>query len=779
MDNYDILQKEDKELNIFIKEELDKKFNYKILCKNEKKIINDEFREDQCYYMCPDNVKELECKNTTINELVIKSKQIRKINVLKKTKTLFRTISKVVLANIKIENIDTKVIIKNIDDENELLYEMFISNVLKQDNNIKQHICGYYGKKLDGDKFIMEHIDGKSFYDMRNLNMKEFSDIISQLFFILDYSYRKYGFLHGDLHCDNFMIIHDPEHEFDIHLFLSNGKKISYKSHYKVVLIDFGLSFLKYNFLHNKHVKKILMTPLDTYTLGFDKYIPLVDITKLIVSIKDGLSLDKHRKLYDVNSYIIKFIKHLFTLIGKPNKKINDKFFDNCMNEYLYIYDLINSNLNLSFEELYVILVSGTKMDIHNISSYLKKDEEIQDLRQTIKHDGRTSSVEDDFEIINSIIQNIANENISLVKKIENVKSFIKDLTEIKQDNKKILVNEIHLNYIYSTLYEYICKYEINKHIYENESEMISIVNKVFNSFYDIKHSVLNIKLSLDENNKYNIIDKMIEFKTNKILDIYSKNTNLNNVLKNYNELRDIVNSDIERINNSTLHKVLKVFFIDNYKKLPFKLLQINYLYEPKFYNPLEKIRYISHTLNNLVKKNKKYRIKDIYTENKNFTKSLQEYHLHLFFQNVYKNFEKESENIYTEMKEDFNDWISFNRVVLYDFFIRYLSIIDIPQSFLNTYLEMLEFEDEIWEKFYKSNKFEQNANTLVFSKNMLSILTNENIDELKKKLKRNYISSINKELDTDGHHSGEIPYKIDEKLKKDIFSAFEKMYKI
>ena len=768
MDNYNILQKEDEELNIFIKNEIDKKFNYKILCKNNQ---NDTFREDQCYYMCPDNVKEIECKTTTINELIIKSKQIRKLNILKKTKTLFRIVSKVILANIKIDDTNTKVIIKNIEDENELLYEMFISNVLKQDHNINQHICGYYGKKEDNDKLIMEYIDGKSFYDMSELNMKEFSDIISQLFFILDYSHRKYGFLHGDLHCDNFMILHDPENEFDINLFLSNGKKINYKSHYKVVLIDFGLSFLKYKFSHHGHIKKIFMTPLDTYTLGFDKYIPLVDVTKLIVSIKDGLSFDKHKKLNDVNGYIVKFIKHLFSLIGKPNKKINDKFFDNCMNEYLYIYELINSNLNLSFEELYVVLVSGTRMDIHGISKYLKKDEEVQDLKQSIKHD------EDDFEIINSIIQNIANENISLSKKTENVKSFIKDLTEIKHDNKKILVNEIHLNYIYSTLYEYICKYEINKHIYENESQMISIINKVFNSFYDIKHSVLNIKLSLDENDKYNVIDKIIEFKLNKILDLYSKNTNLDNILKKYNELSNIVNSEIENINKSNLHKVLKVFFIDNYKKLPFKLLQRNYSDEPKFYNSLEKIRYISHTLNSIIKKNKKYNIKDIYTENKNFTKSLQEYHLHLFFQNVYKNFEKVSENIYTEMKYDFNDWISFNRVVLYDFFIRYLSMIELPQSFLDTYLDMLQFEDEIWEKFYKSDKFEQNANTLVFSKNMLSVLTNENIDELKKTLKRNYISNINKELNTDGHHSGEIPYKIQETLKKDIFSAFKKMY--
>jgi len=774
MNNYEILEKDDIKLNNYIKNELDKKFNYKILCKNQ----NDTFKQDQCYYMCPDNVKEIECKETSINELIIKSKQIRKINVLKKTKTLFRTIFKVVLANIKINDINTKVIIKNIEDESELLYEMFISNVLKQDQNINQHICGYYGKKLDNDKLIMEYIDGKSFYDMSNLNMKEFSDIISQLFFILDYSHRKYGFLHGDLHCDNFMILHDPENEFNINLILSNGKKISYKSHYKVVLIDFGLSFLEYKFSEHKHIEKIFMTPLDTYTLGFDKYIPLVDITKLIVSIKDGLSYDKHKKLYDVNGYIVKFIKHLFTLIGKPNKKINDKFFDNCMNEYLYIYELINSNLNLSFEELYVILVSGTRMDIHDISSYLKK-EEIQDLKQILKNDRRTSPIEDDFEIINSIIQNIANENITLSKKIENVESFIKDLTEIKHDNKKIIINEIHLNYIYSTLYEYICKYEINKHVYENESQLISIVNKVFNSFNDIKHTIFNVKLSLNEDDKYDIIDKIIEFKTNKILDSYLKNTNLNNVLSRYTELVKFINTEIEKINSSDIHKVLKLFFIDNYKKLPFKLLQRNYLDEPKFYNPLEKIRYISHTLNNIVKKNKKYEVKNMYIENKNFTKSLQEYHLHLFFHNLYKNCEKESENIYIEMKDGFNDWISFNRVVLYDFFIRYLSMIELPQSFLNTYIEMLEFEDEIWEKFYKSNKFEQNANTLVFSKNMLNVLTNENIEELKKTLKRNYISSINKELDTDRHNSGVIPYKIDEKLKKDMFSAFKKMYEI
>jgi hypothetical protein len=767
MDSYKILEKDDNELSQFIIEELDKKFNYKILCKGEKNK-NDIFKQEQCYYMCPDNVKEIECKQTNINELVIKSRQIKQINILKKTKTLFRTIPKVVLAKIKIDDIDTNVIIKNIDNENELLYEMFISNILKQDIDIKQHICGYYGKKLNNDKLIMEYIDGKSFYDMRKLNMKDFSDIVSQLFFLLDYSYRKYSFLHGDLHSDNFMIVHDPENEFNITLFLSNGKKINYKSHYKVVLIDFGLSFIKYNFRKDRHVNKILLTPFDTYTLGFDKYIPLVDITKLIVSIKYNLSFDTHKKLNEVNIYIVNFIKHLFTLIGKPNKKINEKFFDKCMNEYLYIYELINSNLNLSFEELYVMFVSGTKMDIHNISSHLKKDEDIQDLKQTLKHD------EEDFEIINSIIQNVSNENISLSKKVEKIKFFMKDLTELKHEIKygktvKININEIHLKYIFSTLYEYICKYEINKHVYENEIQMVSIVNKVFNSFNDISNYV---NLSLNENDKYNVIDKIIEFKTNNVLDSYLKNTNINNVLTRYNELNNIVNTEIENIEKSDIHKIIKIYFIENYKKLPFKLLQRNYLDEYKYYNPLEKIRYISHSLNNIIKKFSKYVIKDIFIENKNFTKSLQEYHLYLFFQNIYINSEKESEYIYTEMKYGFNDWISFNRVVLYDFFIRYLSMIDLPQSFLNTYLEMLDFEDEIWEKFYKSSKFEENANTLTFSKNMLNILTNENIGELKKMLKRNYISNINKELNIN-----ELPYEINKTLKTDIFNAFDKMY--
>lgn len=286
--------------------------------------------------------------------------------------------------------------------------------------------------------------------------------------------------------------------------------------------------------------------------------------------------------------------------------------------------------------------------------------------------------------------------------------------------------------------------------------------------FYDISNIV---KLSLNENDKYNVIDKIIEFKTNNILDSYLKNTNINNVLTKYDELRDVINIEIEKIDNSNIHKVLKTFFIENYKKLPFKLLQKNYLDSSKFYNPLEKIRYISHNLNNIIKKNK-HNMRNTYTENKNFTKSSQEYHLHLFFQNIYKNYEKESEYIYTEIKDGFNDWISFNRVVLYDFFIRYLSMIDLPQSFLNTYLEMLDFQDEIWEKFYKSNKFEENANTLTFSKNMLNVLTNENIDELKKILKRNYISNINKELNTD-----ELPYEINKTLKTAIFNAFNKMY--
>jgi hypothetical protein len=50
--------------------------------------------------------------------------------------------------------------------------------------------------------------------------------------------------------------------------------------------------------------------------------------------------------------------------------------------------------------------------------------------------------------------------------------------------------------------------------------------------------------------------------------------------------------------------------------------------------------------------------------------------------------------------------------------------------------------------------------------------LTNENISELKKMLKKNYISNINKELNTD-----DLPYEINKTLKTEIFNAFDKMY--
>lgn len=726
-EDYKILVRDDDELYELIEHEINKKFTFKKICKeiDNEEILNTDgnFKQNQCFYMCNKNISSIKkCKNNSIENIELKSRQVKKIKILKKTFVSDEELSVVTIASTKINDIENKIIIKDFYDEYEMMYELFISNLLKSDPIIEKHICGYFGRKSNTSKLLLEYIEGKTLMEMTNLSMKDFSDIISQIFLTLDYAYRKYGFLHGDLHTDNFLILHNPTDKFDIEIPLSNGKNIKYKSDYKVVFLDFGLSHLKHKFNSNGNVQKVLMIPLEQDILGYNYSIPLVDITKLLVFIMIEIVYEnKHNKLTEVGVYISNFIQYLYSIIGISNKKINSSFFNKSRSDYGYIYDLINSNLDLSFEDLYIKFVNGTKMDIHKIIDYFDKDNKEDKINSLLKENIEETNV------ISKIIQQITNENINLTHKIEKIKDFIKDVNKMilstkTSGNSKSILNKEQMKYISLNLYHYTCKYELNKILFIDDNDMISLVNKVYSKFVEN-----NIIKSLKTIEKYKVIDNIIEFKINKYIDQFVKDIDINNIFNKYENLKNISNEQISNIKTEKMNKVLKSIFIKNYNKLPLKLFQQNFIDNEiniKKLNSVEQMKFLSEIVYQIKKQLHKLDIRHIKMSKDTSVKS-QFHHLHLFFYNLYKYCEKTSLNLIEQAKYDFIDWISYNRIILYDYYIRHLSLYNLPDSFIKVYLEIIELEDEIWEKFYKKDDFQEMANTLLFSENMLNLIVN------------------------------------------------------
>lgn len=758
-DEYVTMVRDENKLYDLIENEINKKFTFKRLCKdieneieNETDINNMDFQHNQCFYMCNENIRSIKsCKKNSIDNILIKSRQIKKLKILKKTFVSQEEMSVVTIASTKINGIENKVIVKDFYDEYEMLYELFIANILKNDQVIEKHICGYYGKKSDTYKLILEYIQGKTITEMKNITMKDFSDIISQLFLILNYAYNKYGFLHGDLHTENFLIIHnkDSDEMFDIELPLSNGKFIKYKSHYKLVFLDFGLSHMKYKFHKDNKIKKVRMIPLEEEILGFDYSIPLVDVTKLLVFIMNEIIYEnKHTKLSEVGVYITNLIKYLYSIIGKPNKNINSSFFEKARKNYGYIYDLINTNLELSFEELYIKLVCGTKMDIHKIQDYFNK----QDFE---KLEGKSLKDElDDTEVVMKIIYNITNENIKLNEKVDKIVDFINELKKIEKKSSKNETYSIkkkfsdeQLKYIYLNLFQYTCKYELNKNVFSDENDMIFTINKIYNKFLDNNIIYDNIKL----NDKYKVVDDLIEFKLNKFLDCFLENTDIHNILNKYNKLNEISLEQIEIIKSQSINKILKSFLIKNYNKLPYKIFQKNFIdneINVRKFNSIEQIKFLSDIVFQLKKQMAKLDISTIKIKihdnlkPENISQPSQIHYLQLFFYNLYKYCEKNSLDILEKSKDEYIDWISYNRIILYDYYIRHLSLTNISNKFTKIYLQFLDLEDEVWEKFYKKDNFNDMANSITFSENMLQLLVNKDLSKLINKLDSNNLDN-------------------------------------
>jgi len=813
------LLRNDDELYELIENEINKKFTFKKICKNvENEILeivrptelneNDielDFQQNQCFYMCNDNISSIKtCKNNSIENIMINSRQIKKLKILKKTFVNDKQQSVVTVASSKINGIENKVIIKDFYDEYEMLYELFIANILKSDPVISQHVCGYYGKKTNTSKLILEYIDGKTLNEMTNITVKDFSDIMSQIFLILNYAYNKYGFLHGDLHTDNFLIVQNKSELFNIELPLSNGKYIKYQSKYKLVFLDFGLSHLKYKFHYKKgettNTKNVLMLPLEEEILGFEYSIPLVDISKLLVFIMEEIIYEnKHKKLSNISVYITNFIQYLYNIIGKPDKKINSTFFHNSRLEYGYIYELINENLKMSFEDLYINFVKGTRMDIHKIQDYFvdgRSSRNIVDKKDTDDtNECDILSNGDNIETIMKIIHNITHENIKINEKIDKITEFIKELKQINKVSATFVGTNVELDYIRLNLFHYTCNYELNKNVFANENDMIYTVNRTFKKFENNKI----VPKNMTDNEKYKVIDKIIEFKLSKFLDCFLENINIHNIFDKYNKLNNIVNQQISEIeqsikkNNgihinkvsghSSLNKTLKTLLIKNYNKMPYKIFQKNFIdneINVKKFNTIEQIKFISNIVYQLKKQMKKTDIAFIKlqlenSKNKiNISQKSQIHHVQLFFYNLYKYCEKSSINIVDESKDKFIDWISYNRIILYDYYIRHISLTDISDNFIKVYFQFLELEDEIWEKFYKKDNFHDMANSITFSENMLNLIVNKKLPKLIKKLANTFESEPNI---TDNIYQNIGDFTLNENEINNIIKPFKKMY--
>jgi hypothetical protein len=199
---------------------------------------------------------------------------------------------------------------------------------------------------------------------------------------------------------------------------------------------------------------------------------------------------------------------------------------------------------------------------------------------------------------------------------------------------------------------------------------------------------------------------------------------------------------------------------IKNYNKLPYKIFQKNFIdneINVKKFNTIEQIKYLANivfqlkkqmdkldlpSIKSKIKKNNETKFRHIKLENISGRSQL--HHLQLFFYKIYKYCDKYSSDIIENSKEDYIDWISYNRIILYDYYIRHISLTNVPNKFSKIYLQILDLEDEIWEKFYKKNDFNDMANTLTFSENMLHLLTNKDLSKLINKLDSNDLNTIN-----------------------------------
>jgi spore maturation protein CgeB len=89
-------------------------------------------------------------------------------------------------------------------------------------------------------------------------------------------------------------------------------------------------------------------------------------------------------------------------------------------------------------------------------------------------------------------------------------------------------------------------------------------------------------------------------------------------------------------------------------------------------------------------------------------------------------------------------------------------------------YLDIIQLEDEIWEKFYKKDNFNSMSNSITFSENMLNLLVNKDFSKLIKKIEstdyknNNIINSIKNKSNS---------FELTNQEINEIIKPFKKIY--
>jgi hypothetical protein len=626
--------------------------------------------------------------------------------------------------------------------------------------------------------------------------------------------------LHGDLKADNFKIQYSPKKQYEIKLPFRNGQTIHYKSNYRVVFIDFGISHLKYTF-HNKSKNEQVEVNMYPFEDDLWEYsIPLVDVTKLLTDVFAIVSDNKHSNLSSVNGYITNFLKLMFETIGKPKKRINLKYINKINSDDCgYIKELIDANLTFSFEELYLMLVSNTDEHLkvienkhlekdpknrfnihyeHIIGSKISKEdtEIVKELRaiSKIKED---KGISKNIEGINETLRNIVGSTSQSNVKIEQIHSlFQQSINKNIAEDLVLQLTDDQLEFMYINTYYNFCHFEINRGDFEQENEMVQIVDRVYKKFAWFRDNTKSelgeippkVFEPLDSKKKYKVLEKLLEFKIDVSIDKYIKKTNVTNIAQRYQELLQIVEEDtIKTVDANEMHSIIKSLVVRNLSRMPLKFLQHNIVQTQlivNFVNPLDKVKYIAENVRDL---HNQMKISDIPVFNadqlvtlgkinKSDTHSAtsQKFYIKKFFSEMYKHCETESESVISTISDQFVDWISYNRIILYDFFIRYLHAFDISTDFVDLFFLFLEMENEIWEKFYKEEHFWSMANSISLGKAMLTLLMNPKLETMLPTLQNSiqntqFLEQLNK-INVDN-------IKVDPSLYTTIMTTFEQKY--
>lgn len=817
------MTRESNELLQLIKKEIQTKFTFPVLCKNDKTDKN--IDHEQCTFLCDPSITEISvCDEKAIDQIIIQKKDLKLLKMLKQDKRYQKEIS---LAELTFrDNTKKQVVLKKEKETSQIYHELFIGNLLSKDPILSPHFMKYYGKQKSSNTLILEYVNGKSLDEMTDLSIGGFGDILSQIFFILNYAFIKYGFLHGDIKLNNFYIEQSPNKSFQIELPFRNGKLLRYKSNYRVKFIDFGNSCINYDFhTDNSTVIHATIYPFFDPDLYYPNLIPIIDISRLMVQLLNELGRNRHANLTPALGYITKFIKVLFEMIGNPNKIIDIDFAIQKINdEYGYINELKEANLSLSFEELYMLMVGNTdehfqltdnaslsknphnRFNVHY--NYIKShfasiDPKLNSELIVISEMKQDTKISKDIQELNDRLKRIVGTISSNENKIQQIHLLLEQSSKQAIGTKKVsfdtFLTESQLEYIYINTFYAMCHFEINRSNLEQQNEMVSIVDKVYKQFSWFRDNTKTTQTppklfnSLKSKEKYKVLEKMLEFKIDIAIDQYIKKTNVDTIVERYQQLMKLMEEDVNKTATATdLNETMKSLVIRNLSKMPLKLLQSNIVENHitvEFVNDLDRIKFIAENIRSLNNQMKISNIQEVdqvcslnlkkYSSSQTCSKSSQKFYIENFFARLYKFCETQSEKITESLKDKFIDWVSYNRIILYDFFIRYLHHFEISNDFINLFFLFLELENEIWEKFYKEDHFWSMANSISLSKAMLTLLMNPKLDTIIPNLEK----ALKQSLSPSNHLSvlKSINLKnvtIQPSTKQLILSMFDEMYK-